>query len=801
MNRARAPKFSWTLISLFAVLVVFIGLIFVGFMITGNFPPYVSLPSFLQKPTATLEPSATPEILPASISGRVWHDVCASGKEGEPPPDEIPQGCIAAGDELVYQANGLYESGETGIPGIILQLGSGQCPSFGLATELTDQEGNYTFMDLEWGTYCVSIDANDLLNRSLLFPGLWTYPVPTTGMTSITVTVQEGVEMDGINFGWDHQFLPSPSPTPTPTITPTPVICTDAITFVQDVTIADNTNLLPAQGFEKIWRLKNSGTCTWDENYALVFSNGRLMGAPTIIPLTTSVGPGKTVDLKVNLVSPKESGIYRGNWLIRNSDGELFGIGEIADKPFWVQIVVGPAGSTVQGAWRGEYFDNRTLKGTPSMVRDDAVVNFDWGREAPAGVVTADDFSVRWSGKQFFEAGTYRFRILVDDGARLWLDSTLLLDTWKDGAARELTADVTLARGTHDLKLEYYDRAGIARIRLAWEKISTPKFLDWKAEYWDNRELDGDPVLIRNDTKIEFGWGSSSPAVGISKDNFSARWTRTLTFESGTYRFTAYADDGLRVYIDGKLLINEWHQSNGSEEYLKERTLSGQHTIVVEYFERTGEALLGLTWKRIEATPTPTSTLVPTATPTPTAEPTTTPTPTPTETPVPQPQMIYNFVEHYCDAGWASSWGSITCEGLEGDPLGWVKDAENTVLEGGLAVDLPTLLMSPEFVNLGWIEGTFPVYTVQSGDHFRAMIGCLDDHSDCEVGFILNYRIGEGPIQNLGVWEQVYDGEVVQLDLDLTSLAGQTINFILKVYAESASLQNVGVWVWPSIWH
>jgi hypothetical protein len=390
---------------------------------------------------------------------------------------------------------------------------------------------------------------------------------------------------------------------------------------------------------------------------------------------------------------------------------------------------------------------------------------------------------------------------LVDDGARLWVDNSLVVDAWEDGGEREFIAEISLAKGTHELKMQYYDHIGNARIRLKWERITQQKFIDWKGEYWDNREFKGDPILVRDDKKIEFGWGTNSPAVGIPKDNFSARWTRTLNFETGIYRFTAFADDGLRVYVDGKLLINEWHQSNGSEIYISDRSLSGKHAIVVEYYERTGDALVGLTWKRMEATPTPTSTVVPSATPTPTIEPTSTPTSTPTETPTPQPQMIYNFVEHYCDATWITNTGLIACGELEGSPIGWVMVAENPILEGGVATDQPALLMSPEFVDLGWLEGIFPLYTVQAGDRFQTTVGCFDNHPDCEIGFLLNYRIGLEPIQNLGIWEETYDGQVMHVDMDLTSLAGETVYFILKVYAETASHQNVGAWVLPSIWH
>jgi hypothetical protein len=64
----------------------------------------------------------------------------------------------------------------------------------------------------------------------------------------------------------------------------------------------------------------------------------------------------------------------------------------------------------------------------------------------------------------------------------------------------------------------------------------------------------------------------------------------------------------------------------------------------------------------------------------------------------------------------------------------------------------------------------------------------------------LNYLVGSDPVQNLGIWEETFDGQVRHVDLDLTPLEGKTVYFILKVYAESTSLLNVGAWILPSIW-
>src|SRR6202008_834877 len=95
--------------------------------------------------------------------------------------------------------------------------------------------------------------------------------------------------------------------------------------------------------------------------------------------------------------------------------------------------VVWPPGcpSTVVG-WRGEYYANQTLSGNPTVCRDDAAVNFNWGSGAPAGGIPSDHFSARGTRTENFAAGTYLFTRGSDDGGRLYIDGALVLDRWFD---------------------------------------------------------------------------------------------------------------------------------------------------------------------------------------------------------------------------------------------------------------------------------------------------------------------------------------------------------------------------------
>ena len=122
--------------------------------------------------------------------------------------------------------------------------------------------------------------------------------------------------------------------------------------------------------------------------------------------------------------------------------------------------------------WRGEYLSNKNLSGSPLLVRDDAKIDFGWGAASPApGIVPADGFSVRWTRTINPGAGNYRFSMTVDDGGRLWVNNHLLIDRWKDQAARTYTGDIYLPAGGVPIKMEYYENMGDAVARLSWTRI------------------------------------------------------------------------------------------------------------------------------------------------------------------------------------------------------------------------------------------------------------------------------------------------------------------------------------------
>lgn len=125
----------------------------------------------------------------------------------------------------------------------------------------------------------------------------------------------------------------TPTPAPIPP-TPTPMPCTYNAAYVADVTIPDHTQIQAAQQFNKVWRMSNTGSCTWEQGTTLVFGSGFKMSAPDAVPVPVTA-PGGTADIGVTMFAPSEPGSYSGVWQLRNPLGQIFGsrITVVVDVP------------------------------------------------------------------------------------------------------------------------------------------------------------------------------------------------------------------------------------------------------------------------------------------------------------------------------------------------------------------------------------------------------------------------------------------------------------------------------------
>jgi len=310
---------------------------------------------------------------------------------------------------------------------------------------------------------------------------------------------------------------PVPTATPPPTATPWPPTATPvpptptslpclSAKFVKDITIPDGTKFSPGSSFTKTWELENTGSCTWDEDYQLIFVKGDQMSGDDDVAIGTKVNPGEKVKLSVNLIAPINPGEYRGDWMLQDDNGKNFGLGAGATKAFWVSIRV-----------------NQVKKG-----------------------------------------------------------------------------------------------------------------------------------------------------------------------------------------------------------------------------------------------------------------------------------VLFNFVDAYCSADWESSAGDLKCPGKGTEPSGFVVRLDAPDQENRKENE-PALWTNPEMEDDGWITGTFPAIEIQDDDRFIADIGCLKDNEGCDVIFRLNYRIGNGSVKKLGEWQEEYDGDITRINVDLSSLDGEEVTFILTVTTNGKYDEDAAFWLQPHI--
>lgn len=196
-------------------------------------------------------------------------------------------------------------------------------------------------------------------------------------------------------------------------------------------------------------------------------------------------------------------------------------------------------------------------------------------------------------------------------GAVLDLSGRNAADTWwygccVNGEKGWISRTVTKADG-NTAAMPILTVSATATPRPAPAPTPTPapqSFPQWKAEYFNDIKLEGEPLLVRNDQFIDFNWGIDSPDPRVPADNFSVRWTRTINFTGGNYLFKARTSDGVRIYLDSLRVLDEWHDTVGYPTYINTfRYLgAGWHTVTVEYYERGGIAYATVWWEAI-ATP------------------------------------------------------------------------------------------------------------------------------------------------------------------------------------------------------
>ena len=248
------------------------------------------------------------------------------------------------------------------------------------------------------------------------------------------------------------------------------------------------------------------------------------------------------------------------------------------------------------GDWSVEWFDGVNLTGplAGSQCVPTIDMNFGSGGPAAAPSVGVNTFSGRFSKTVTLDAGTYAFTTRSDDGVRVSVDGTPLIDKWVNQAPTTWTGTRALTAGEHTIVVEYYENSGGAVIQADYALVGGCAAADWSVEWFDGVDLTGPVAGSQCVPTIDMNFGSGGPAAApsVGTDTFSGRFSKTVTLDAGTYAFTTTSDDGVRVMVDGTLLIDKWVNQAPTTWTGTRALTAGEHTIVVEYYENSGGAVI-----------------------------------------------------------------------------------------------------------------------------------------------------------------------------------------------------------------
>ena len=280
-----------------------------------------------------------------------------------------------------------------------------------------------------------------------------------------------------------------------------------------------------------------------------------------------------------------------------------------------------------QNAIPRAYFTGNTLE------RFDRQVNFNWGGGRPAIGFGTNDFSVIWEGRiEINRTGAYRFSTLSDDGVRLHVNGETIIENFTDHAPRRDTSrPINLRAGEfYDIRMEFYERGGGAVAQLEWDGPSfirqvipasqlsyicrPPEPLPCeggeaeinglRGNYYNQNGVPRDyftgSVESRFDDQLNFNWGGGSPIRSFPADDFSVTWEGEIEAdETGRHQFSTVSDDGIRVYLDGNLIIDNFTDHAPRRDTSPSINLQAgeRYSIFVEFYERGGGAVAQLEWR------------------------------------------------------------------------------------------------------------------------------------------------------------------------------------------------------------
>lgn len=619
--------------------------------------------------------------------------------------------------------------------------------------------------------------------------------------------------------------------------------------FIADVTIPDGTSFAPNTAFKKTWRLKNIGTCAWNSNdVSLIFESGERMNAPASLALPTTVNPGQTVDITVDMTSPANAGHYFGYWKFKSNSGGPFGIGSTAQKTFWVEIRVASSSTGAGYDFTAKANEAAWSSGAGALTfpgTDGNANGFGLSQPNPkleSGVTSAQAgllFAPNNVTNGYVQATYPAFR--VQSGDRF--QATIGCEQGATNCYVAYSLNYQIGSGpvkTYWTFREKYEgwtyNVNLDLSPLANQDVKFTLVVSAYGSPVGDRALWVNPIIARAGgapppppPTVTGTPPTVTPTVtGTIQPNACdrAQFIADVTVKDGTAfapgigfsKTWRLKNIGTCTWTNYSIMFDTGEKMGGPDSALIPTTVAPGQTVDIT-LNLTSPTTAGTYrgyWKLKNNTGVPfgigsagtksfwveikvTGTGINPNTVTPG-------TPTTPSTPATAiPGTVYDFAANVCAAKWYTGAGEIPCPGTDGDAKGFVLIRNPSKLETGVNDPRTGLLTFPQNQNNGYIQGIYPSYQVKAGDKFRATIGCEGGATSCYVVFRLDYSVsGSSSIQTFWAFVEKFDtpsGNVYNADIDLTPLAGQNIKFILTVLATGPATGDRALWTGPIIFN
>ncbi len=264
--------------------------------------------------------------------------------------------------------------------------------------------------------------------------------------------------------------------------------------------------------------------------------------------------------------------------------------------------------------WLSSYYNNQELAGNSKIAGGNSASNkvnslfFNWGYTNPTAITKKDYYSA--SFYKLLKKDDYFIDAIADDGAKASINGKSLFSRWTGSGGKENKAIITgLTNDENILRFDYLEKT-----KTAYFTADAVPFGNWLAYYYPTTSFSGTPkaktIISGNENgSLSFDLGYGAPAVGIPSNNYSAKFLTAMRLPAGKYMLQNIADDGVKIYVDDKLVIDRWGKGNSLENKLlltindvgneKDASKKDVHWIRVEYLEKTGKSKLNFKIKPI----------------------------------------------------------------------------------------------------------------------------------------------------------------------------------------------------------